>query len=61
MKLQKKIQRKINQKLGYTNGGAIDTNKYDKLCKELAQDIILTIEQDWNKRKSAHNLEDGKQ
>jgi hypothetical protein len=51
MKLQKRIQRKIEKKLGFTNGWAIDKERYSKLCDELSKEIILEIESEWNRRR----------
>lgn len=40
MKLTKLIARRIEKKLGYTNGWAIDSDKYTKLCEEVAEEIL---------------------
>jgi len=57
MKLSKKIARRIERKLSYTNGWSIDYKEYSRLCKELADEIILDIESDWNKRKHKKQFE----
>jgi hypothetical protein len=55
MKLSKRIKRKIENKLSFTNGWAIDNERYSKLCKELADEIILDVEAEWNRRKNLVN------
>jgi hypothetical protein len=50
MKLTKKIQRMIDKKLSFTNGWRIEERKYNELVKELTNEIILTIEEDGNRR-----------
>lgn len=55
MKLTKKIQRMIKKKLSFTNGRYIEEERYDKLVKELTEQIILTIEEEWNKRRYLPN------
>lgn len=58
MKLNKKIQRMISRKLSFTNGWSIEEERYNELVKELATEIILKIEEEWNRRRpkgSTHN------
>lgn len=50
MKLNKTIQRMISKKLSFTNGWSIEQERYDELVKELATEIILKIEEEWNRR-----------
>jgi len=59
MKLTKKIQRMINRKLSFTNGWHIEEERYNELVKELTNEIILTIEEDWNRRRSQLNKTGG--
>jgi len=61
MKLSKKIQRMIKRKLSFTNGWHIEEERYNELVKELTTQIILTIEEDWNRRRSQLNKTGGKQ
>jgi hypothetical protein len=60
MKLNKKIQRMISKKLSFTNGWSIEKERYDELVKELATEIILTIEQEWNRRRHLSNSSSAK-
>ena len=56
MKLNKKIQRMIKKKMSFTNGWSIEEERYDKLVKELTNQIILTIEEEWNRRRHLSTL-----
>lgn len=60
MKLTKKIQRMIKKKLPFTNGWYIEEERYNKLVKELTNQIILTIEEEWNRRRSQLNKTGGR-
>jgi len=56
MKLNKKIQRMIKKKLSFTNGWHIEEERYDELVKELTNQIILMIEEEWNRRRHFSTL-----
>ena len=49
----------INKKLSFTNGLHIEEERYNELVKELTNEIILTIEEDWNRRRSQLNKTGG--
>jgi hypothetical protein len=51
MMLNKKIRRMISKKLSFTNGWSIEEERYNELVKELATEIILVIEKEWNQRR----------
>ena len=41
----------ISKKLSFTNGWSIEEERYNELVKELATEIILVIEKEWNQRR----------
>jgi len=45
----------ISKKLSFTNGWSIEKERYGELVKELASEIILTIEEEWNRRRTLSN------
>ena len=52
MKLNIKVQRMIKKKLFFTNSWNIEPSLYNVLVKELANEIIIEIEKEWNKKRS---------
>jgi len=41
MELKKLIARRIERKLGFTNGWSVEPEKYTMMCEELADEILM--------------------
>ena len=44
MNLTKKIARKIERELGFTNGWSIENGKYTEICRNVSADVIKMVD-----------------